>query len=231
MDGGGSPAPPVPSKAKVFHKLLLEPGAKQGEVPIGTPVGSLLSWHLKNAAGSASDRILVATLLNGEISSNHTKIEPRMASAAPVYLDSAEGIAVYRRSLAFVVSMAVAQELRGARLVVSHSMKDYFVADIMVGEPVAVSPELVSRVEQAMRSLVERALPISSTTLSYQRALGYFSPLNSDSGQRYALYSLCAVLTMRCTHYALYSLCTRLTIRIISLHTYPPLGRNPSRRC
>jgi uridine kinase len=148
----------------------------------------LRKWRESNP--SSSERILVATLLNGEISSTHTKVEPKVASAAPVFLDSAEGIAVYRRSLAFLLSIAVSQELRGGRVAVTQAMKDYFVAELSAGgDAVEISAELLSRLGRSMRLLVDRALPISSTVLSYQRALQYFSPIDTDTGQRSRSFS------------------------------------------
>ena len=40
-----------------------------------------------------------------------------------------------------------------------------------------------------MLSLVDRNLPISNTTLSYQRAMDYFGPVDSETGQKVKSFS------------------------------------------
>lgn len=72
--------------AKTYHKLILEPGSKEGEVPIGTAVGTLIGWHIERwrseilrkaeqegSAPSAEqakmmrDRVLVAATVNNQV--------------------------------------------------------------------------------------------------------------------------------------------------------------------
>ncbi len=91
-------------------------------------------------------------------------------------LDSRQGLAIYRRSLCFLLSMAALRTFPKRRLIVGHSLgQGYFYHfDGMDG----VHRDDLLRIEAEMRGIVARELPIRPLSLSYQEAIAYFQKHN-----------------------------------------------------
>ena len=147
------------------------PGGQVKEYPAGTRADVA-------AADPAFPRgalPLVAVLVNNE--AVHLQHELTVnCTIAPVELDSRQGLAIYRRSLSFLLSMAALRTFPRRRLIVGHSLgQGYFYHfDGMEGIP----RDDLLRIEAEMREIVARELPIRSLSLSYQEAIAYFQKHN-----------------------------------------------------
>ncbi|MGA2640026.1 MAG: nucleoside kinase [Spirochaetia bacterium] len=143
------------------------PGGQTKELPAGTTAGEA-------AADPAFPRTalpLVAVLVNNEV----VQLQHALAvncTIGPVALGSRQGLAIYRRSLCFLLSMAAPRIFPKRRLIVGHSLgQGYFYHfDGMESVPL---DDLV-KIEAEMRGIVARDLPIRSLPLSYQEAIYYF---------------------------------------------------------
>jgi uridine kinase len=144
------------------------PGGQRSTVAYGTRVGELVVPSGSDTAWGP----VVAALVNNELVSLSYKVKIN-ASVRPVLLSSAEGATVYRRSLCFMLAMAVRKLFPGERLVIGHSLGDgYFYhfenqADCQVAD--------LERLESFMRGLVARDLPIQRSVLAYHEAVEYLT--------------------------------------------------------
>jgi len=114
---------------------------------------------------------VVAALVNNAVVSLQHPLTVN-CSVAPVDLGSRQGLAIYRRSLCFLLSMAATRIFPRRRLVVGHSLGQgyYYYFD---GQDTVSGADL-SRIEAEMRALVAKDLPIGALSLSYQEAIAYF---------------------------------------------------------
>jgi uridine kinase len=147
------------------------PGGRVREFPAGTTVGEA-------AADPAFPRTalpLVAALVNNEVVPLQHALSVN-CTLAPVDLGNRRGIAIYRRSLCFLLSMASLRVFPRRRLIVGHSLgQGYFYHfDGMA----AVAPDDLQKMEAEMREIVSGDLPIRALALSYQEAITYFQKHN-----------------------------------------------------
>jgi uridine kinase len=147
------------------------PGGQVKEYPAGTPA------HVAAADPSFPRGALplVAVLVNNEVVHLQHGLTVNCA-VAPVELDSRQGLAIYRRSLSFLLSMAALRTFPKRRLIVGHSLgQGYFYHfDGMDSVP----RDDLLRIEAEMREIVARDMPIHSLSLSYQEAIAYFQKHN-----------------------------------------------------
>jgi uridine kinase len=114
----------------------------------------------------------LAALVNNDLVSLSFKVEVN-ASIEPVYLDSAEGVRTYRRSLCFVLAMAATRVFPEHRLVIGHSLGDGYYYHFPDRDD--LSERDVSALESQMLKLVGRKLDITRHVLSYADALEHFT--------------------------------------------------------
>jgi uridine kinase len=114
---------------------------------------------------------IVAALINNELTSLSFKVEIN-ASIKDVTLDSAYGADVYRRTLCFLLAYASTLVFPQRRLIISHSLGEgyYYYFDGMTDIP----REDIRKLEQQMRELVEKDIPIERQVLSHAEALEHF---------------------------------------------------------
>lgn len=143
------------------------PGGQTREHPTGTSVREVAD----DPAFPRSGLPVVAATLNNEVVSLQQELAVNCA-IAPVDLASKQGLAIYRRSLSFLLSMAAMRIFPKRRLVVGHSLGQgyFYYFDGMDAVP---RDDLV-RIEGAMREIVARDMPIRSLSLAYQEAISYF---------------------------------------------------------
>ena len=143
------------------------PGGETKEFPAGTTAGEAAA----EAAFPRTSLPLVAVLVNNEV----VHLPHGLAvncTIAPVELGSRQGLAIYRRSLCFLLSMAAPRIFPKRRLIVGHSLgQGYFYHFDGMD---AVPRDDVLKIEAEMRETVARDLPIRSLSLSYQEAISYF---------------------------------------------------------
>ena len=95
------------------------PNGTKREYAWGTRVSELLD----DPNIPVSEHPIVAMLVNNELTSLSYKVEVN-AQLRPVTLEMAEGQRVYRRSLCFLLSMAVSRRITGRHAVIGHSLGD-----------------------------------------------------------------------------------------------------------
>ncbi len=113
-----------------------------------------------------SKRHILAVLVNNELWSLNTPINVT-ASVQPVYIDTKEGAAIYRRSLCFLLATAAHRLFPGRRLLVGHSLGHgyYYTID---GDP--LSEAQIASLKEAMQKLIDADLPINTQVISYSEA-------------------------------------------------------------
>ena len=120
---------------------------------------------------------LVALRLNNEIYSLNA--HPDMNGvAAPIYLNSSDGIRLYRRSLCYLLEMAARDLFPERRLILSHSLgHSYYYHTFR--EPNFTDQE-IDAIKKRMNLMVSENLKISPDTVNWQEAMDYFSRTRQD---------------------------------------------------
>jgi len=137
--------------------------------PAGTLVRELLPPKLPNGLD------VIAALVNNEVVSlNHALVVN--AWVAPLTLADSHGWRVYRWSLGFLLAMAMRTASPEASFRVRHSLGNGLYCSVEWPDAEAVAPlaARVAHIEQAMRDLVARNLPIEPELQSYEDALLLF---------------------------------------------------------
>jgi uridine kinase len=151
------------------------------DVPVDTPVMAVLP------ARAASGLPVLGALVNNEAV---TLSHPLSVSSrvTPLTLGDLYGWRIYRSSLGFLLAKAVHETFPGIDFRVRHSLGDglYCTVDWPEGPP-ARERRHVSRLENAMRGLVARDLPLDRVRASYEDALRMFEA--SGQADKYNLLS------------------------------------------
>lgn len=133
------------------------------QVPFGTPITALL-------VGTGKDAPLAA-IMNGETVGLAKRItEP--ATITPLYLSDRSGYAVYARSAAFLLVLAVRQLWPDATLEIQHAINNEIAATITNEH--TVTDDDVRRVRDMMRDLAARDLPIARVKVKRDEAIRIF---------------------------------------------------------
>ncbi|GHU21774.1 uridine kinase [Spirochaetia bacterium] len=145
------------------------PDNHSGECILGTRAETFKD-HLGD-----SGRILVAVKINNEILPLSTRLEVN-SHLEPVFLDSAEGLMMYRRSLAFLLAIAVRDIAPDRRLYIGHSLGNsyyYTFADKRVSTQ-EDRKALLDHLKEKMQKLVKNDLAIRYYLMAYSEALELF---------------------------------------------------------
>jgi len=133
------------------------------QVPFGTPIVQLLGGTGKAAP--------LAAIMNGETVGLAKRItEP--VTITPLYLADRSGYAVYARSVAFLLVLAVRETWPDATLEVDHAINNEIAAAITNGHTLTDAD--VRRVRDTMRDLVARDLPIERVKVKRDEAISIF---------------------------------------------------------
>ncbi|MBP5357749.1 MAG: nucleoside kinase [Treponema sp.] len=121
-----------------------------------------------------SDRKILAVKVNNEICSLDGIIDIN-AYVEPVYADTKEGAAIYRRSLCFLLAAAAHSVYPDAHLLVGHSLGYGYYYTLETGSPLEASQ--IQALKDKMLSLAKENLVIEFDTISYQDACALFERL------------------------------------------------------
>ncbi len=144
------------------------PSGKTLAVPYGTRVSELLGE--KEFADTPFP--IVAALVNNEPTSLSFKIEVN-SELKPVTVETDQGARIYRRSLCFLLTIAVRQLFPDRRLVIGHSLGDSYFYHFDDGSR-SVDRADLDRIASRMREIVRQDLPICRGVVSYPEAVDYF---------------------------------------------------------
>ncbi len=124
---------------------------------------------------SSDNQKILAVRVNNEICSLDSVININ-AHIEPVYSNTTEGAAIYRRSLCFVLACATHNIFPNARLLVGHSLGYGYYYTLEKGSPLTTQ-EIIS-IKNEMEHIISSDRPIETEFLSYEDACQLFESLN-----------------------------------------------------
>ncbi len=122
-----------------------------------------------------TDKKIIAVKVNNEVCSLDSVVDID-CTLEPVYLDSREGAAIYRRSLCFILAAAAYRLFPSAKLVVGHSLGYGYYYTLDTGS--SLKTEQIIALKNEMERLVEEDKPIETNFISYSQACTLFQNLN-----------------------------------------------------
>ncbi len=152
----------------MINEIMVTFADRQQQCPTGTVVGSL-------APTQSSDLPFLAALVNNDVASLSYPLTVN-CSVRFLTLDDPHGWRVYRRSLSYVLAMAVRDIFPDATFAVEHSFGRGLYCSFLTREKSAtgICGEQLKRVEGRMRELILEDLPIERCKMSYADALAAF---------------------------------------------------------
>ncbi|MDR1175370.1 MAG: nucleoside kinase [Treponema sp.] len=117
------------------------------------------------------EETIAAVKVNNEIRPLSTRIMVN-ARLEPVPVDSPDGAMIYRRSLAFLLAMAARNLFPEKRLYIGHSLGNSYYYTFAAGAK--LEHHDIAALEETMRSLVKKDLPINLSYIAYWEAMQYF---------------------------------------------------------
>jgi uridine kinase len=147
------------------------------EGPIGTPLEDFI-----RSAGSDPQAPTVAALINSELRELTYRVEGDI-EVTPITMAHSDGFRIYRRSLAFLLVMAVHELFPEATVYVDHSLTfgGYF-CQVQGREPFTV--EELAQIEGLMREIVQADEPILKTRVPLNEAIALFKARGDEDKVR-----------------------------------------------
>jgi len=139
---------------------------KTTSCPFGTMADTLLKCL------GIEQETVVALKVNNEIRPLKTRLAVNCA-LEPVPLDSPEGAMLYRRSLAFLLALAVRRIFPDRSLYVGHSLGNSYYYTMSEGDP--LNEKEVAALQKEMEAVVQKNASITFKYLAYDEALEVFS--------------------------------------------------------
>ncbi|MFA6937264.1 MAG: nucleoside kinase, partial [Treponema sp.] len=121
-----------------------------------------------------SEQKILAVSVNNKICSLEETIEIS-ANLEPVYENTKEGSAIYRRSLCFVLATAAHNVFPKAHLLVGHSLGYGYYYTLDTGK--ALDADSIKKLSNEMKRIVEEDKPIENEFISYEDACTLFENL------------------------------------------------------
>ena len=126
---------------------------------------------------SLSKPNLMALTVNGKVRSINSVISFGIAKVMPVFYDSAEGFATYKRTLVQIFATAVNKlYCKNFVPVVHHSVNNGYLWKKSNEEP--FTEEEIKNIKEKMDELIKNNLVIEEVNLSPEQALNYFKSIN-----------------------------------------------------
>ena len=125
-------------------------------------------------APESDGKKIVAVRVNNEIYSLDSYVDIS-ATLEPVYLDSKDGAAIYRRSLCFVLATAAHNIYPNAHLLVGHSLGYGYYYTLDTGK--SLKTEEIIALKNEMTRIIQADEVIECGCISYQEACELFEKL------------------------------------------------------
>ena len=153
---------------------------------ISVPYGTRVEYFFENNLLKKGKSPAAGAYVNNEITSLTYKIRVN-STIVPVYIDSPDGITLYRNSLSFLVTKAAKKLFPKRRLVISNSLgSGYFYYFDNRDSP---EKEDLDKIRDEISSLISRNLKITRTIISYQDAVEMFNSKNRKGASLLLKYS------------------------------------------
>jgi len=124
---------------------------------------------------SDAEQKILAVKVNNELYSLESEINIS-ADIEPVFENSKEGAAIYRRSLCFVLAAAAYNLFPGTRLLVGHRLGYGYYYTIDTQQQ--ISPSEIKAIQAEMKRIISADEIIETRTISYKEACELFESLN-----------------------------------------------------
>eukprot|EP01107_Rhizomastix_libera_P002198 TRINITY_DN13901_c0_g1_i1.p1 TRINITY_DN13901_c0_g1~~TRINITY_DN13901_c0_g1_i1.p1 ORF type:complete len:573 (-),score=155.78 TRINITY_DN13901_c0_g1_i1:54-1742(-) len=122
-------------------------------------------------------KVLVGALVDGYARSLGHQLA-HSATIEPVFIDSADGKSIYKRTMSFILMMAASYEFQEKILfTIKHAVKNGYMCWLDHGKTKATE-EIANRLKERMKKIMEMNIPINTIKLSREDALEYFSKRN-----------------------------------------------------
>jgi len=143
------------------------------EGPVGTPLEEFIKAHGDAHAGSLPERVpVVAAIVDGWLR-ELTMPVTRDVSVVPVTTDTSDGSRIYRRSLAFLLTVATAELFPGTQVMIDFALPSgAFFCKVRHREP--FNDEELQRIAERMREIVQAADPIERREIKLEEAIELF---------------------------------------------------------
>ena len=150
---------------------------KSQKYPFGTKISTALKTAKVIDYNDISMRTyendpIVAVLVNNELKSLSDPLEYN-CRLSPIRLFSEYGKRMYRHSLCFLFTMAGKLVCPKRAMVIGHSLGDGYYFTFSDGEP--VSEELITTLNETMKELAARKIPISKIIIAYSEAIDWLT--------------------------------------------------------
>ena len=144
------------------------PDGRVFEAPLGTAVSDVLS-----AAFGAPKRPFMAAIIDGRLRELTYTLDAD-ASVTPLDATTADGVRVYRRSLAFLMLVAFDEVFPGSEVFIEHSATTAAGYYCEVRGRSQFTADELRLVERRMRDIVAESAPITRERVSRQEAIGVY---------------------------------------------------------
>lgn len=162
----------------VLEEITIQsPTGETARFAVGTPVSSVIEFFRADDQTGGPNETIAATV-NNEITSLTYPIDTN-ATVRPITLRDPEGVRIYRRSLCFIASAAMASVDPARKIVIGHSLGDGYVYYSEDDSPIDAS--FLESLEETMRRLIDADVPIVRRVMSYTDALAYFTAADQRS--------------------------------------------------
>ncbi len=131
---------------------------------------------LKHLKVKAIDRI-VAVNVNGQPSDVSFEVESQ-AELEPIFVDSEEGVEIFRHSTSHVMAMAVQELFPGAQVTIGPAIQDGFYYDFDYERP--FREDDLPKIEEKMKEIIKADLPFVRKEMSSQEAIDSFKRQGED---------------------------------------------------
>jgi len=122
-----------------------------------------------------SEYPIVGTLINNDLRGLAEAIDTNVLSLRPVFLNSAEGMSIYRRTLSFVLAMAASRLFPDRRLVIGHSLGNgYFYHFSFENPEQKLIEDDVRRLAALMQQIVQEGHSIERRYVAWSEAVEHF---------------------------------------------------------
>lgn len=129
----------------------------------------------------ARNEQVVAVRMNNKIYSLEKKIK-YPAKIEPVFINTKDGANIYRRSLCLLLAAAAHKLYPESKLLVGHSLGyGYYYT---FGNGNKISAENIAHIEEEMRRMVQKDIPIETDTISYSEAAALFEKLGLEKTRK-----------------------------------------------
>jgi uridine kinase len=153
--------------------LATLPDRRHFEAPPGTTVGEILNAARRAQALPPQTSETVAALVNGRLRELITPLTADV-EVRPVTLTDADGMRIYRRSLAFLLITAAAEVFPEASLYIEHSAPTLGAYYCRVRGRADFSADDLARIESRMRAIVAADEPIRKSLATREEAITIF---------------------------------------------------------